>query len=154
MPISDGYEACRNIVNLYADNNQLFKMNKKNESPLNQNPESNILAKKERPCDHLQNIDLTPIIIACTSDIINENLIKKLTDLGFNGWYEAPVSEEVINSEIIPLLLVRAVKLNRKNEILKIIKESVESHSFESISNSMSKQSMPNIFSQNNSKMF
>ena len=31
MPISDGYEACKNIVNLYGDNNKLFKM-QKNES--------------------------------------------------------------------------------------------------------------------------
>lgn len=27
MPISDGYETCKNIVNLYNDNNKIFKTN-------------------------------------------------------------------------------------------------------------------------------
>lgn len=29
MPISDGYETCKNIVNLYNDNNKIFKSIKK-----------------------------------------------------------------------------------------------------------------------------
>ena len=57
MPISDGYEACKNILNLYSDN-MIFKKNKpmKNEdrsiddSEFIQNPQ-----------------DLRPVIVACTS---------------------------------------------------------------------------------------
>lgn len=44
MPISDGYETCKNIVNLYNDNNKIFKNIKKssiifNKSSLEQQDE-------------------------------------------------------------------------------------------------------------------
>ena len=49
MPISDGYEACKNIVNLYADNKKLFKMqNKRTDSG-----SSNILVDKHDDSHHL-----------------------------------------------------------------------------------------------------
>ena len=55
MPISDGYEACKNILNLYKDN-QIFTQQrpKKNDSGV---CSSQILL----------NQDLRPVMVACTS---------------------------------------------------------------------------------------
>ena len=90
--------------------------------------------------------------MACTSDIIDERLIKKLEELGFNSQFEAPIKDEQIKAEIVPLLFERAKRLNQKNNILKIIKESVEifsDHSVDSQLSSVQRQiSIYDIFSQ------
>ena len=94
MPISDGYETCKNIINLYAVNNKIFKISNKN-----QNSED---SSQIESSDHLQGQDLMPVIVACTSSIIDENLKKKLKDHGFKGAHEAPIQDSAIKNEILP----------------------------------------------------
>lgn len=103
MPISNGYEACKNIVNLYADNKQLFKLMKEESM-------SNVIEQNQKSYDslHLQDTDLKPIIVACTSDIIDDNLLQKLFKIGFDNCYEVPVKDELIKNELKPILLERA----------------------------------------------
>ena len=45
---------------------------------------------------------LYPVIIACTSEIIDSALENKIKDVGFNGVYEAPIKDTSIKFEIIP----------------------------------------------------
>lgn len=55
MPISDGYEACKNILNLYRDN-QIF------------NQQKPIKLEDGSICSEtIRNQDLRPVIVACTS---------------------------------------------------------------------------------------
>ena len=56
MPICDGYEACKNILNLYSDN-MIFKKNK----PI-KNEDGSI-----NDSEFIHTQDLRPVIVACTS---------------------------------------------------------------------------------------
>ena len=46
-----------------------------------------------------------------------------MTSLGFSGAFEAPIKDEIIKEQIIPMLVERAEKKNQKNYYLKIIEE-------------------------------
>ena len=39
-----------------------------------------------------------PIILAVTSEIINDNLMKTLSDLGFASAFEAPIKDAIIKN--------------------------------------------------------
>lgn len=64
-----------------------------------------------------------PLIFACTSDIIDEQLNKKIFETGFKGVYEAPLSDILVKEEIIPQLNQRDAQINRKFQILSIIEK-------------------------------
>jgi hypothetical protein len=50
-----------------------------------------------------------PLIVACTSDIIDDHLIGEIENAGFDGVYEAPIKDEMIKNEIIAKLKDREV---------------------------------------------
>ena len=91
MPISDGYEACKNILNLYSDN-MIFKKNKpmKNENKRN---DSELIHTK----------DLKPVIVACTS-YVDQEVISNTKKTGFNEVFLAPIGTKTIVEEIFPLI--------------------------------------------------
>jgi CheY-like chemotaxis protein len=93
MPISDGYESCKNIQNLYLKN-KIFKMDmagEKNDSSCNsisrkrsvQESDSMKIANRT----HLKLIDFKPYVIACSSEVLNSSLQKQLDQAGFDGFY-------------------------------------------------------------------
>lgn len=67
-----------------------------------------------------------PIILAVTSEIINDDLMKTLSDLGFASAFEAPIKDAIIKNQIIPQLFERRLRLKEKNHFLNIIKESID----------------------------
>jgi hypothetical protein len=67
-----------------------------------------------------------PLIFACTADIIDEQLTKKIFETGFQGVYETPLSDILVKDEIIPQLNHRDAQINRKSQILSIIKDKIE----------------------------
>lgn len=62
MPISDGYDACKNILKLYND--------------------------KVRNIAHMK-----PLIVACTS-YLDDDVIKKTNQDGFDAAYVSPISKD------------------------------------------------------------
>lgn len=121
MPISDGYETCKNIVNLYADSDKILRFQKSPSSyDLNQADIEN------SRCHNLRSRDLTPLLIACTSSILDDSLMKKLQAHGFRGAHEAPIHDSEIKNEIIPKLFERKHQLDKKESIMKQIKESLD----------------------------
>ena len=51
MPISDGFETCKNIVNLYNDNNKIFKNIKKSSIAFNK---SSLEQQDELPNEEIE----------------------------------------------------------------------------------------------------
>ena len=88
MPISNGFETCKNILKKY-DDSTIFKIEDKDRLSL----------------DRSRN--LKPLIIACTSDVIDEEMKKRLTDVGFEMIFQAPISDSQIVSQILPKLKKR-----------------------------------------------
>ena len=81
MPISDGFVTCKNILKKY-DYDQIFKS-------------KNL------------NLNLKPMIIACTSDLIDEPLKRLLKAVGFDMMFEAPITDAQIKNQILPTLKER-----------------------------------------------
>ena len=67
-----------------------------------------------------------PVILAVTSEILNEELRETLKEIGFNAAYEAPLKDAIIKNLIIPQLEERQSMLTDKNQLLNIMKEGVE----------------------------
>lgn len=96
MPISDGWEACKNILKKY-DDSQMFKIDEKEKlhmsrSKSKKSGESSLLTK------------IRPLIVACTSEVIDNNLKEKLLNAGFDMMFETPISDAQIQNEILPRL--------------------------------------------------
>ena len=58
MPISDGYETCKNILQKY-DDRQMFKIDDK-------------CLSQSRSKESYYEIHLRPLIVACSSDVIDD----------------------------------------------------------------------------------
>jgi hypothetical protein len=56
-------------------------------------------------------IDLKPIISACSSEILNKSLQKKMDEAGFDHFYEVPIKSGIIKDQIIPNLIKRRDQL-------------------------------------------
>ena len=76
MPISNGWEACIKIIRKY-DQDQIF-----------------------RP----QSLNLKPLIIALTSDLIDDLMKRQLHTVGFDMMFEAPITDAHIKNQILPML--------------------------------------------------
>ena len=75
MPISDGYETCQKIRNLF-DDKKLLNINKQM---------------------------VPPYIVACTS-FIDRDTIRKTNNAGFDQAVECPITIEGIKNDILPLI--------------------------------------------------
>jgi hypothetical protein len=76
MPISDGFEACKNILKIY-NKNQLLKVEKQEERKLNMqsgHSDGEKVSSGVSNLDFFNNKDYIPLMIACSS----ENLTPKL----------------------------------------------------------------------------
>ena len=100
MPISDGYEACQNIRNLFSIKN-LFNQNKRQQVP--------------------------PVIIACSS-FVEKQVSERCIELGFDEVIEAPLSEMKFTEIISPLLICRIKKLYHAQSMQQILSDSGEEH--------------------------
>ena len=89
MPISDGYEACKKINQMY-DENKLFN---------NEQQERNAMGGLIK--------DLKPLLIACSGDDVTNSFIKKnLDDAGFNDAITNPLTTAYIKDKIIPMIMM------------------------------------------------
>ena len=77
MPISNGWEACKSICQLYDQDKIVGKF-----------------AMRE----------LKPPIFACTANVIDKELQARALDTGFLKIFEVPMKSQTIESEIMPLL--------------------------------------------------
>ena len=82
MPIADGFEAIKNIKQLYEDNN-LFKLDQESEEHAN----SHILSR----CSTGELVK--PIIIAC-SGLVDQTISDRTKEAGFNAVYQVPLKKE------------------------------------------------------------
>ena len=113
MPISDGYETCKNIVNLYNESNKIFKtVNKKQDLQKLSQIDDAIGSKSQ---ENLHNKDLKPKIVAVTSEILDADFQKTLKEIEFDASYEAPMKDAIIKTQIIPMLQNRRALLSEKN---------------------------------------
>ena len=117
MPISNGYEACKNIVNLYADSTKIFKIHR--DQSLNDLINADPRGFDSQKAQFLRFKDLIPVIFALNSSVIDEALMKRLKDHGFDGGYETPIHDSLIKNEIIPRLCERKQLLDKKINIIK-----------------------------------
>ena len=106
MPISDGYEACKNILNLYSDN-MIFK---------NRKPMKNENLGSINDSEFIQNQDLRPVMVACTS-YVDQQVIESTAKIGFNEVFLTPISTNRIIEEIFPLIEKRELKFNHQQKI-------------------------------------
>ena len=80
MPISNGYETCKNILDLYDSNQEsLFSYNS------------------------IEIRRLKPIMIACTSHV-DQNILRLTKEAGFNQTLQCPLRYNDIEDLIMPLL--------------------------------------------------
>lgn len=102
MPIADGFEAIKNIKNLYNDANKLFKLEgtsgvSKSDSFSNSSDHS--IKNSSVDLDKT----LEPVIIACTS-FIDDEIRSKIERAGFDALYMVPLQQSTIENEIIPMI--------------------------------------------------
>jgi hypothetical protein len=71
MPISNGFEACKNIVKIY-DKNQLLKIDKKNDDYKNMDDDESENSKSN--LSFVNNRDLKPLMIACSGEVLDDQL--------------------------------------------------------------------------------
>lgn len=93
MPIADGFEAIKNIKQLYEDNN-LFKLEKE----CMEHTETEIASRYQ-----VEEEMVKPIIIAC-SGLVNEEVAANTKEAGFDAVYQVPLKKEQIEKEIVPMI--------------------------------------------------
>lgn len=85
MPISDGYEACTKINQMY-DETRLLQ---------NQGENENVCLIK----------DLKPLLFACTGDDVNSPLVKaNIEAAGFDKALTNPLTSPYIKETVIPMI--------------------------------------------------
>ena len=100
MPISDGYEACKNICTQFSDVN-LFKLKEKAVGMDQDN-----FQRKKKLFKFLDSNDIKPLMVACSSEVSSE-VREQTAKAGFDLTFLMPLSAEVIQTDIIPKLLER-----------------------------------------------
>ena len=113
MPISNGFEACKNILKIY-NKNSLLKIDKK---PAD-NDDSEI--KSSASLSFSNTMDLKPLMIACSSEVLTPELQKQLDEAGFDHFYQVPLKSSEIKDEIIPALHERKERIQKIQEMNKI----------------------------------
>jgi CheY-like chemotaxis protein len=87
MPISNGYETCKNIWNLYNEKS-IFKTVKR---------KSGISQTCSDGKNDILMIQMRPLIVAWTSEnLSNKKLMDKLTECGFDLMMESPITNKHI----------------------------------------------------------
>lgn len=129
MPIADGFEACQNIRQIYKRSG-IFDCDVNNprgsleeEAKMEEANNGLITQSKE---------SLIPVLIAC-SGFVNERVLKKTKDAGFEATFEVPLSMKQIEDIIMPLLEKRHNRLKRDDkvsfrQIVNLSKEGQVSH--------------------------
>lgn len=88
MPVSDGFEACKLILQVYSDTNLLQR---------------NISSKRQsfsKPYDYI------PYIVGA-SGYVDANVYKKCKDVGFEDLFEMPIDAALIEEVILPRVISR-----------------------------------------------
>ena len=57
--------------------------------------------------------------MACTCEILTDELVKELTKIGFDQVIEAPLRVEVIERNIIPKLIDRTANLEKTSNLIR-----------------------------------
>jgi len=83
MPIQNGYEACKNIINVFNDR-KLFKLKK------NKKGQSRELIAK-------------PVMIAASS-LVNDDVVRDCEKVGFVLTLSIPITPEMIMDLLLPLI--------------------------------------------------
>ena len=104
MPVSDGWEAIKNIKRIY--NNGFVPVDIENSANSSQK------AKKT-----LNIADLKPIFIA-VSGLVTDSIYKRAIDSGFEEMYEVPLQMKDIGEQIIPLLNNRVAIIKQKLKVM------------------------------------
>ena len=117
MPISDGYEACKKIFDLF--NQEKIFSHQESLIQINENPavalpfqNNNRRGQPQIPkvsskitfMNFLQR--KMPMLVACSSTISTPELEKELTELGFDMFIEQPISNDKVH-ELVELLVLR-----------------------------------------------
>lgn len=106
MPISDGYEALKNIKLLY-DDQKIFKMDNSFMTP-SLNEVNADIDQSNNPFSKQENEPIkciTPLIVAC-SGYVDESVIEMTQLAGFKRVFSVPLSTGLIKSDILPMLAV------------------------------------------------
>ena len=91
MPIADGYEAIKNIKNLYNDTNKLFKLESETiYSRSGSFAESSDTSSVKNSSINEQDKKFEPVIIGCTS-FIDDEIQEKTEKAGFDALYMVPL---------------------------------------------------------------
>ena len=86
MPITDGYEACKKINEIYDD--------------------INLLQQADESSTGRQVKDLKPLLFACSGDDVESSEIKmKLDAAGFDRALTNPLTSNYIKNTMIPLIV-------------------------------------------------
>jgi CheY-like chemotaxis protein len=91
MPISDGYEACENIIK-YFTNESIFNV-----------PQAGAKLKAN------------PIMVACSS-YVTPHIILKTSAAGFSLTLETPLTVPILQEKIMPMLELRSFEHQLKSE--------------------------------------
>ena len=106
MPISNGYEACKNILKLFSDK----KIFGGNFSP-------GMSGKNLK-----EDLELKPIMVAASA-YVDDQVIEDTKKAGFDLVAAVPLKGDYIITNILPLIEERETKLNQKQNILTFAKE-------------------------------
>ena len=96
MPISDGYEACSNILSLFSDK-KIF---------LQRNSCVDMINIAESSKSSISNYYLKPVVVA-NSSFVDQQIVNKTKLVGFDEVFETPMSSNSIVAGIMPLIKQR-----------------------------------------------
>ena len=109
MPISDGYEACQKICQLYEDIKFFQKIDEGSSDGINS-------------CNQ-QVKSLKPLILACSGDDVHNPFMQKaLNEAGFDEAITAPLKVDYIKGELISMIDANIKNLTESFDTLKMAK--------------------------------
>jgi len=115
MPISNGYEACEKILKLY-DENSLFQSKKSHGSGKK--------ASDNRGRYDICLSNLKPYVVALSS-LIDESVMKKTKEKGFEKTYLCPLKSDTIKDEILVKLVERRKWITEQKQLQEYMHESI-----------------------------
>ena len=101
MPIMDGYEACRQIIDFYKNTN-IFKLEESKKFEPSKKVKSN--RDVSMSVNNIIEEKYTHPLMVAYSALVNDSVLKECKEAGFKVVIESPLSVKLIKEQILSLL--------------------------------------------------
>jgi len=114
MPIMNGFEACKQIIDFYV-NSILFRPVKSKQF-MRGNKKRNL--SSESVNNIIEDMNTQPLMVAY-SGLVNDDVRKQAEEAGFNMVFESPLTADMIKNNILSLLKEKSQEVESINHELK-----------------------------------